>query len=182
MKKLIPIINLRIRKNKMKKNRKIFIIIVIFLALLLVFGNKSYKSTVKQYVTATMQGDGRKVVNLMPKQYVRLAISQGSYKNKSEMVADYNDVLNKNMESFENTFGEDWKYKYKIKDVYKYQKSEIEGFITISNYGYLLPKVRAIKEVTYELTVYSNEYESSTNETILLVKLGRKWYVADAYS
>lgn len=166
----------------MKKNREVFIIIIIILALILLFGNKSYKTTVKQYVTATMQGNGKKVVNLMPKQYIELAIVQGSYNNKSDMIDDYNNTLNQTIESFDEAFGDKWKYKYNITDVYKYNKSDIKGFITISNYGHLLPKIKAIREVSYELCVYSNDYESTTTETILLIKLGRKWFVADAYN
>lgn len=166
----------------MKNNKKIITVILIFFIVILIFGNKGYKSTVKEYVTASMDGDGRKIVNLMPKQYVKFAIAQSSYSNKSEMIDNYTDTLNQTIESFDEAFGNGWKYKYNITDVYKYNDSDIEGFINISNYGYLLPKIKAIREVSYDLCVYSNDYESTTTERILLIKLGRKWFVADVYN
>ena len=162
------------------KKRRIAIFIVILIAFF-AFGNRGYKTTVKQYVAASMNGNGRKVVSLMPKNYITSAISQGEYRNKREMIKDYNTILEQNIDSFDNSFGKKWKYTYKITDVYKYTKSDIEGFITISNYGYLFSKAKAMKEVSYELKVYGNGYESTTTEKLLLVKLGRKWYVADAY-
>lgn len=166
----------------MKNKTKIVAIVLIGLFLLSLFGKNNYKTTVKQYVTASMEGNGKKIVNLMPKQYINLAISQGLYHNKAEMIEDYNDTLSQNIELLDDCFGKRWKYDYDIIDAHKYSKSELEGFITISNYAHLLPNIKEVREVTYELKIFSCDYESTTTETILLIKLGRKWHVSDAYS
>lgn len=164
------------------KKRSIYAVLIIVLVLFFSLGHRGYKATIKQYVEATMECNGKKVVGLMPKEYVKATIAQGSYHNKREMIADMTAVLNQNNESFADAFGENWKYKCDIIDTYKYSKSEVEGFITISNYAYLLPKIDSVREVTYEIKVYNDDYDSATTEKVLLIKSGRKWYVADVYN
>lgn len=165
-------------KQKPMKTRIIVAIIVLIAISVVVFSGRSYKTTLKQYVDATMNGDAKKVVSLMPKEYVEEAIRSGEYDSKSELINDLDDALKYTTEALKENFGKRWKYSYEIDNVHTYSKDDMDMYFYYFDYGDISKKVDEIKEMEYTITISGDGEEGSASENILLYKIGRSWYIS----
>lgn len=158
---------------------KLVVVVVLASAVLawLLFGGRGYKATLKQYVDATMDGNAKKIVSLMPKDYVRASIRSGEYDSKADIVDDIDEILDYTVELYEECFGKRMKYDYNIVNVYKYTADEMEQYFYYYDYGNISGKVDAVMEVTYSLELSGNDQSSSTSETVVMYKIGRNWYI-----
>lgn len=143
--------------------------------------SNDYKATVEQYVEAYVAGDAKKIVALMPKEYVKAAIDNGDYDSKSDMIDDYQKVLDYSIEAFDEYFGKRWKYDISIIDTYEYSADEVDMYLYYNDYANMDAAVDSIMEVSYMLSIYSNKEEGSTTETLILFEIDGKWYVANTY-
>lgn len=156
----------------------IFAGILIVVVLNLLFGGRSYKTTIKQYIDATMEGDAKKIVSLMPEEYVEEAIRSGEYENKRELINELDDALKSMTELFEESFGKRMRYSHEINSVYTYTKDEMDMYLYHFDYGNISDKVKEIKEIEYSLNISGSGNSGNTSETLLLYKIGRNWYIS----
>ena len=164
--------------------KKPFVHIAVFLLLVLgllwlLFGGRGYKATVKQYVDATMDGNARKIVSLMPADYVRTAVEYGEYRNKADIIDDLQMVLNQTNNTYDEYFGNRWKCEYRIEDTYRYSRDEKDLYFYYNDYAGIEDSVLKIMEVTYSFEVSGDGNHSGSTETLLLYRIGRKWYIGD---
>lgn len=169
------------------KNKKIGIIaaivIVITIAIIgfLLFGGRSYKSTIDKYVDASVNADGKAILDLLPDKMIDYALAEDNLDSDDfeESIDDMNEQLQDQVDSLDSYLGEGWKISYEIindEDVKGDDLADIK-----SAYEDADIKVSAAKSVEIEITVKGDETESSNTLDISLIKSGRSWYL-DAMS
>ena len=150
-------------KSPAKKNREkgiVFAVCVIVAVVLLVYtlGGRSYKKTIDTFVTSQFAVDAQSIVELLPEKVVDKALEETGY-SKTELVDEANDSLKKQVDSLDQSLGDDWKLSYKDINV----------------------KVSAAKTVEVEFTLKGDETEVSNSLEISVIKVDRSWYL-DLYT
>lgn len=160
----------------------LMLVVVAAILILFIAGfSRSEKSTVKQYLTAYMEGNGKKVVSLIPDDCIEQEIKNGYYSNKKEMIADMDATLAYLNAELTHRLGSKWKYDYKVLTSESMARDEIQFWIDYSTYGISYSKIKEAKEVTVQIQLSSENDSYAFNLMLLLVKMGPKWYVADAF-
>lgn len=170
-------------KRKRRRNDKNGIIaiaamaaLILVLALVL-FSGRSYKATVKQFVNATFEADGKALVKLIPKDLMEYALDESGYDEDEldEMIEDLDDELQDAMDLIERYLGDNWKVSYKIIDTEDIKGDDLKDLK--KSYKRLGVKISAAKDVEMELTLKTKEDKESNTVTISLIKVGRSWYL-----
>ena len=173
--------------NQNDKNRKVGIIavavaavIVVILGVLLL-GGRSYKATIEKFVDAQFDANAEAIIDLMPQKMMEYALEQEGYDpdDFNYLIDELNEELQDQLDSLDSYLGEGWKITYKILDDEDVKGADLDN---IKNaYEDAGVKVSAAKSVEVELTVTSDETESSNSLDVSLIKVGRSWYL-DAMS
>lgn len=170
-------------KYKRRQDKKVgmiavaaVVVIVLILALVL-FGGRSYKSTVKQFFNATFDVDGKAIVNLIPDDLISYALEESGYDEDEldEMIEDIEDEFQDQLSSINRYFGEDWDVSYEILSAESIKGDDLKDLK--KDYEKLGVKISAAKDVELELTITAGETETSNSTTISLIKVGRSWYM-----
>ena len=182
--------------NGNNKNKTVGMIVVAIIGLVVIsgafwlFGGRSYKKTIKEYVNAQFnysQDSIKKVVKLFPEgmweQVVEQGINEGEIESEGEAIEFLEEQLKEANETLEEYYGEDFKYSYKIteeKDLSKKDIHEIEEDWEDMDVK-LEKEIKEGKEITIKVEVKSADGENAVdNELDLqLVKVGRSWCLAD---
>lgn len=160
----------------------ILAVAVILLAAVTFFGGRSYESVVKQYISATLEGDYAKVWKLLPKEvrekaldYLEL-IGMNDISDIEDLIGD--DILEA-LEQATEELGENWKFRYEIVDEDNFSKAELKEVKQMLR----LMGIRDIeidegKSLEVELTI-TGKNDITEEETIYLdvLKIGRSWYL-----
>lgn len=156
----------------------IAILVIVAIATLgfYIFGGRSYKSLVKTYVDASMKGDAKKLVALLPEGRVQYMIDSW-YDDEDEIIEDLQKDLDDSLDQVKDILGDDYRVSYNVLDERDYEESEFAEFKEdyLNDYN---TKISAAKELTVELVVSSKGRESSKNVTFTAVKIGRSWYIS----
>lgn len=173
--------------NQNDKNRKVGIIavavaavIVVILGVLLL-GGRSYKATIEKFVDAQFDANAEAIFDLMPQKMIDYALEEDGYDpdDLDYLIDELNEELQDQLDSLDSYLGEGWKITYKILDDEDVKGADLDD---IKNaYEDAGVKVSAAKSVEVELTVTSDETESSNSLDVSLIKVGRSWYL-DAMS
>ena len=171
----------RVAAKSSNQNRTVGIIAVAAVAVIvlvlgiLLFGGRSYKSTVKQYINATFDGNAKKIVQLIPKKVVNTAIDD-YFDDRDELIEEMDESLEYALDWFDTLYGEDWRVSYKIIDAdditgksLKSVKDEYEDEYDV--------KVTAAMKVEVELTIKYDGDETTQTMNIRLIKVGSSWYI-----
>lgn len=176
--------NSSIVTSKIKKKKSPLVaflgVVAIIVVIILLLGGRNLNSTVKQYVDATIDGNGKKIVSLMPDFFVKQAVNSGEYRNKQEMIEDFDFTAEASRMAFEAAYGKNLKHDVTIVDVYEYSPEELDMYLYYNFYDHA-SKIDAVAEVTYNFSISGKTDSDSWTETLLLFKMGSKWYVANAY-
>lgn len=182
--------------NGNNKNKTVGMIVVAIIGLVVIsgafwlFGGRSYKKTIKEYVNAQFnysQDSIKKVVKLFPEgmweQVVEQGINEGEFESEGEAIEFLEEQLKEANETLEEYYGEDFKYSYKIteeEDLNKKDIREIEEDWEDMDVK-LEKEIKEGKEITIKVEVKSADGENAVdNELDLqLVKVGRSWCLAD---
>lgn len=182
--------------NGNNKNKTVGMIVVAIIGLVVIsgafwlFGGRSYKKTIKEYVNAQFnysQDSIKKVVKLFPEgmweQVVEQGINEGEFESEGEAIEFLEEQLKEANETLEEYYGEDFKYSYKIteeKDLSKKDIHEIEEDWEDMDVK-LEKEIKEGKEITIKVEVKLADGENAVdNELDLqLVKVGRSWCLAD---
>jgi len=147
---------------------------IAFVVILFVtFGGRGYKDTVDQFLAASLNADAREMIALMPKEYISYGIKTGVIGSKRELIADTKEAALASKRDRDSTYGKGWKYDYEITDTYRYNADELDMYKYYNDY---IESARAAMEVDVILTIEDSE---TLYMTLLLLKIGSKWYVAD---
>lgn len=152
---------------------------LIILVCSLAFGGRSCEGTVKEYIKASVEGNAKKVVSLMPDEYVDAEIRLGIYPSKSAIIDDIQNTMDETIKLYDDIFGSRWKFDYSIDSTYTYSEDELERYLYYNDYANIASKVRSAARVSYTVTIYGNGESGALEGDILLFKIGRRWYLGD---
>lgn len=152
--------------------------VVVVLVLFFIFGGRGPEKTVKQYMKATLKGNAKKIVKLMPKDMVDEALEQADM-SKKEFIEELDEMLDEAVE-----YMEDYKVSYEIDDVDDIKGEELSELKDeLKEMGVAKKKVKAAKEVEVEMSIRekgaSKDEAMSNSMTVTVIKIGRNWYLAD---
>lgn len=153
------------------------IAIVVLLVLILcisLFGGRSYKKVVDQYVKASFSADGAKMVELIPKGVFKEAC-EDEYITRQEGIERVSEQLQDYVDTFDRNY-DDWKVSHEIVETRDYDPDDLEDLQEELQERYQL-KVKEAKRVTVELTVQSDGEElGNRSMEITTIKIGNSWY------
>ncbi len=165
-------------KKKRPLNKKIIVAVIavaIFVLGFFLFGGRSYKATVKQYVNAQFEIDIAKVFKLVPKGVLEYAMEEEGVEDLDELLEEASDAAQDQIDYIERYLGEDWEISYEIVSAEKMSKKELEQLK--KTYKKFDVKVSAARDVELELTIKAGETERSTSMDFSVIKVGRSWYL-----
>ena len=170
-------------KSTAKKNREKGIVLalcVIVAVVLLVYtlGGRSYKKTIDTFVTSQFAVDAQSIVELLPEKVLDKELEETGY-SKTELVDEANDSLKKQVDSLDQSLGDDWKLSYKMTNVEDVTGDDLNDLK--SNYEDINVKVSAAKTVEVEFTLKGDETEISNSLEVSVIKVDRSWYL-DLYT
>lgn len=169
--------------NATSQNRKVGIIavavcaIVVVIVLFNLFGGRGYESTVKKYFNATMDGDAKAVINLIPKKVMEKELKNEGY-DEDEMnlfIEEGEKALQDTLDSIESAIGDDWKMSYEIEDDEDITGKDLKEIK--EDYEDYDIEISEAKEVEVKVTVKAKDNENSNTTSISLIKIGRSWYL-----
>ena len=152
--------------------------IVAVVLLVYTLGGRSYKKTIDTFVTSKFAVDAQSIVELLPEKVVDKALEETGY-SKTELVDEANDSLKKQVDSLDQSLGDDWKLSYKMTNVEDVTDDDLDDLK--SNYEDINVKVSAAKTVEVEFTLKGDETEVSNSLEISVIKVDRSWYL-DLYT
>lgn len=160
----------------------VLLIAVIVIGVLL-FGGRSYKAVVNQYIEATFKGDIAKMWDLLPKQVQEATLGELEDYIDTDTVKGvieyYSDIMEVFMDELEDQYGKKWSYSYKITEELDYSKREIADLEEdLEDDGVRDMKVDAAKDIEAEITVKGDGRTRSYTITIVVIKVGRSWYLS----
>ena len=150
--------------NNAKKKRTgiIAVAAVIILVIILIFGGGAgYEKTIDSFFEGLFEADSKLFVSTLSEEYIEEQIDYYGYRNKAVLIEKLQDNMDDLAEEFADELGKNWKYKYEIVDVEKYE-DEVE--------------------VTIDLELSGRKGEESDVWILVLIKEGNKWYVDSFYS
>ena len=171
------------KMNQNNKNRKTGIITVAVIAVaviaaaLFLFGGKSYKTVIKQFIDATFEADAKTMMELIPKGMVEYALEEEGYEKDEldEMLDEIEEELQDSIDAMDSYMGEDWKVSYDILDTDDVTGDDLDE--VKDTYKEYDVKVSAAKNVEIELKIEWGEEEKSTTTKLSVIKVGRSWYL-----
>lgn len=174
------------RRPAQKKNRRqdkkvgmiavAFIAVIVLIVAFALFGGRSYKTTVKQFITATYDVDAEKLIKVLPDAVIDRVMKDEDYEDYDEMIDDLNDTFESQMRSIKRYIGDDWSMSYKIIKVEKVSGKDLDELKKDYKKDFKI-KVSAAKVAEVEITIKAGETENSSSLDIPLVKVGRSWYI-----
>lgn len=173
-----PVVQNKRRQNKdMTKLVGIAAVAVVFLLVFVLFGGRGYKSTIKQYFNATMDGNAKKIVKLLPNKVVDYALEDGGYEKDEldDLIEDVGEELQYSIAMLDTFFGDNWKATYKIAETEKLTGDDLEDIR--KEYKEIGVRVSAAKEVKLDLQFKYGDTEQSDTMYVDLIKVGRSWYL-----
>ncbi len=149
--------------------------VVIFAVFL--FGGRSYKSTIKQYVENQFDGNAKALFKLIPDDMVDYMLEEDGYDEDDldDLIEEIEEDLNDQIESLDNYLGDKWKISYEILAVEDMKGDDLDDIK--DDYEDANIKVSAAKIVEIEILITADETESSDTLDIALIKSGRSWYL-----
>lgn len=162
--------------KKSKKGLLIAIIaavVAVAVALVLIFTISTPKSVVKKYMDAYLDPDGKAMLSVIPKAVVKEDI--GDKDDQKDYVEEMEDTLDELYDEMDDYYDR-WSIDYKISDVEKVDKDDLEEIQEYYEDEYDI-KVRAAKEVTVDVTVKVDGDKEKVEMTIYVIKVGGKWYI-----
>lgn len=188
--------NLQNNSNNNHKKKKIIGLAVLCIAIIgigtLIFGGRSYKKVIDVCVKSSMSGKAKgveRMYKLLPEE-VQDAMLQSYMENysggKEEMMQELQEEYKEEYDKIEDTYGEGWRYSYKIAEEEDATRKEIKEWkedITDSDEVDVEfnREIKELKYITVEITVQSKDgkIEKTDSTRIPVLKIGRSWYLAD---
>lgn len=174
------------KKSQKESRRKIKIVPIIILLVLVaavvvfpkfIMSGQAEKKIIKEFVKAEMTGDAEKIIDILPEEVLEIAKTEGGM-SRNELA----EVMRKQFDSvigtLESTYGEDWKYSYKINSIKKVSQEDLEDIKDMySNDLELELDISEAKTAEVEINVSGNQIENSNTLDVSLIKVGGTWYL-----
>ena len=149
-----------------------------------IFGGRSYKSVIKKYYDAKMNGNAKEMISLMHDDMVDYDIEEVYDGDKDDMYNAVEDWLKNYIKSYKS-YGYDFsKLSYEIKYVDDLDEDDLKNLKKRPDVKKSKVKIKAAKDIEVKVKVPAeDEDEDSKDYTdhIKVVKIGRSWYILDPY-
>ena len=150
--------------------------IVVFLVSSL-FGGRSYKSTVTQFLDASFDGDARAIFELLPDDLIDYMTDEMGYDR--EQITDELDSLSSQLQwmlsSLSSYLGDDWDLSYQVVGAEDLSGSDLRDIQdTYDSYDV---DVKAAKNVEVELSIQAGNLDETQTIQVPVIKVGRSWYL-----
>lgn len=165
------------KKNKIIGMSAVGVVaLVLIIIVVALFGGRSYKKTVKQLMNCVFDTYNSKTfVSLFNEDMLESEVGYSKDKIK-EQVDDTMETLES---SVERSTGGIKKYSYKIVDNEKYDKEDLKDIKDLCSQKYDI-KVSSAREVELTCEVKcKNGDEKNFDFEVILIKVGRSWYIYD---
>ncbi len=167
-------------KGKCRQDKKIGIIaaaVIVLIAAIVLFGGRSYKSTVNKYVKAQFNVDAAAIIRLIPDDVIDYMLEDKGYDKDDldDLIEEANDSMQDDIDRIKSYFGEDWKFSYKIINAEDIKGDDLKDLK--KDYKRMGVNISAAKNAEVEYTVKFGELESSNSMIFSLIKVGRSWYL-----
>ncbi len=154
------------------------VLAVVILLVSLLFGGGSYKKPIKRLMAGIQKEDPEKVMDAFPEEMIdEITDMQNATKRElgNELIDTFRSMLDLDK-------GDKLKISYKITDTAKYDRDELEDLRDDldSYYDIDAKDIKAAKEVDVEIKLKSGKDKEESEDTLTVVKIGRKWYIVDA--
>lgn len=146
-------------------------LIVIIIAVML-FGGRSYKTTVNKYFGSLIEADAKEMISLYPKAVINEILATERYE-KDELIEEVQESLDKAKEYYLD----DLKVSYKILDAYDLSGKELRELKSEYEEEGIDIDISGAKIVEVE---FVSKYEDDEYEEVLeiyVIKVGRSWYI-----
>lgn len=146
--------------------------VVVFIIFISLISGRGYKSTVNQFFDAFYSANGKKIVSLLPKKYVKRICESGDI-SKKEFIKELTEELEDQMHSIKQYNDIDpKKAKSEVLEAEKLTGSDLERIKDRYKESYDI-KVKAAKEVTVKVKLG----DISEETYLTVVKIGGSWYI-----
>ena len=176
--------------NQNEKNRKVGMIAVAIVAVVVIilgvvfFGGRSYKATVDKFVDAYVDANIEAILDLTPKKIIDYLREE--YEADPDILDGHDDMAdlidhlisdaNEHLQhSLNRSMGKDWIFSYEITEAEDINGDVLDLITDL--YEDAGVEISAAKIVTIVLTGKVDETELSNSLDILLIKVGRSWYL-----
>jgi hypothetical protein len=172
--------------EKTKTTNKIMVILIVSIAVIVYilcigiflrsFG-RSYQATVDQWLAAVFTGDAEGYLKLTPKKAVAYTLEKGENSGgESEIVQEIRVLMEQKLIEVRELYGEDWEVAHAILDTENIAGAEFEKL----NVAYVKAgvKITAAKKVHLAIAMRGKDVEEGiSTDDVILVKMGRSWYL-----
>ena len=166
------------RRNIKGFIKMIVAIVIIAACYFFFFGGRGYETTAKQYVNAIRKGDASKIVSLLPKKYSDYVVKYKFDGDKGDYIDNRQELLDNLKDTLSDNDIEITDIKFKIDDRYVADKDDLKSIRKLRKLG----TTKKAMSLDIELTAKVDDEEKYASFDLILVKLGRSWYVYDSYS
>lgn len=150
-------------------------VIAVFFLLSSLFGGRSYKSTVTQFLDASFDGDARAIFELLPDDLIDYMTDEMGYDR--EQITDELDGLSSQLQwmlsSLSSYLGDDWDLSYQVVGAEDLSGSDLRDIQdTYDSYDV---DVKAAKNVEVELSIQAGNLDETQTIQVPVIKVGRSW-------
>lgn len=145
--------------------------IVIIIAVML-FGGRSYKTTVNKYFGSFIEADAKGIINLYPKVVINEMLAAKRYE-KSELIEE----LQESLDEVKEYYIDDLKISYEILDAYSLSGKELKELKSEYEEEGIDIDISDAKIVEVELISKYEDDEYEEVVEIYVIKVGRSWYI-----
>ena len=171
-------------RGAVKKNRNIGLfaviagVVALVAVLVLLFGGRSAKSTVKKYMNASIDADAAKIMKLIPKKVINEAKDEMDMDKDdwNDYIDDLSESIQDNYDWIEDYYGGKLKITYEIVDEEDVDKDDLEDIQDDYKDEFDI-KVKDAKEIEVEMTMKIGSEKQETTVTVALIKVGNTWYL-----
>ncbi len=152
------------------------VIVAIIILIVNLVGGGGSQGVAEKYVNAMYKGDGKTVVNLMPKEFIEEMCDKNDM-DKGEMIEDMNDTLELMIDALDDEY-DNWSVSAKAtkaKDLSDKKVKELED--RYDNSLDVDLDIQAAQEVTLEITVKADGEKETEKVKLTVIKVGGKWYM-----
>lgn len=150
-------------------------VVAVIMLFSLIFGGRGYKKTVSNFMDAFMDLDAKGMVEMMPDKVLDKVLEEQGYgKNDLKfLIAELQEELDDSM-AYMGMFGE-LKMDYEILGAEDVPKED-QSFLR-EQYSEIGVKISDVKVVEVEITVEVMDMTQSETVEVVVIKIGRSWYI-----
>lgn len=166
-----------IRSKRRERFTPVVVVVLLLFAAFMLFGGRSYKATIDQFVDAQFKVDAAAIFKLIPDEFVDYMLEDEGYDRDDfdDLLSEVDEAIQDQLDTIERYLGDDWSVTYKIVHVEDVKGDALKELK--ETYKTRDVKISAAKVTEVELTVTVGERDVSNSLDIPLIKVGRSWYL-----